>query len=190
MQFELKRIHREVGTTFLFVTHDQEEALVMADRIVVMNNSGLEQVGTAREIYDSPATPFVADFVGEMNWLGAEAGSGREVVLGCGAGIKVPVPFASKGPIRVGVRPERVSLVPIDVPVPAGQNSVRATVANLTFQGPNTMVELELKDGSSISCLSPATSLAPDRFAQGCEMQCVWDVSSTLVFDVSTPATA
>src|SRR5438309_6674203 len=76
MQFELKRIQAELGTTFVYVTHDQEEALAMSDRIAVMNGGRVEQIGTPREIYERPQTPFVADFVGSLNVLEiADAGA-------------------------------------------------------------------------------------------------------------------
>jgi len=70
MKLELRRVHRELGTTMIYVTHDQDEALVLSDRIMVMNNAGIAQIGTPQEIYERPATPFVARFIGESNFLG------------------------------------------------------------------------------------------------------------------------
>ena len=92
MQFELKRIQREVGITFVYVTHDQEEALTMSDRIAVMNAGNVEQIGTPTEIYDRPSTVFVANFIGQANlWLGKQTGRvNRDLRRGRGAGHQTP----------------------------------------------------------------------------------------------------
>jgi spermidine/putrescine transport system ATP-binding protein len=192
MQVELKRIHEEVGTTFLFVTHDQEEALVMADRIVVMRDGGLDQVGSAREIYDAPATPFVADFIGELNWIDAEARSATDAILSDGTPIRLP-PAPAKvnpGPIRVGVRPEKIRLTAVETPAKASESTVRAVISGVTFQGPSTTVELRLADGTSVRCLSHATDVGSDMLAPGREVRCIWDVASTLVFEAPQAAVA
>ncbi len=184
MQIELKRIHQEVGTTFLFVTHDQEEALVMADRIVVMREGALEQVGTAREIYDAPVTPFVADFVGELNWLDANASSGA-AILSDGAQIKLPEASQHRrGPVRIGFRPEKMRLAPIDAVIGPQDNGVRATITSVTFQGPITTVDLRLTDGMIVRCQSSATDTIelPEK---GGTVLCLWQIGSTLVFDAS-----
>lgn len=190
MQVELKRIHADTGTTFLFVTHDQEEALVMADRIVVMRDGGLEQIGTARAIYDEPATPFVADFVGELNWLGAERRSQDFAILSDGSAIGLP-PLAHEalGPVRIGVRPERVRLTGTgETPAPH-ENAVAARVTGVTFQGPNTVVEMRMADGTPLRCLCPPAAAPADLAASGREVRCMWDVAATLVFpDPSRPA--
>ena len=87
MQFELKRIQREVGITFVYVTHDQEEALTMSDRIAVMNAGNVEQIGSPTEIYDRPATVFVASFIGQANlWPGTQNRHGRRRRRALGAG--------------------------------------------------------------------------------------------------------
>jgi spermidine/putrescine transport system ATP-binding protein len=173
-----------VGTTFLFVTHDQEEALVMADRIVVMREGALEQVGTAREIYDAPVTPFVADFVGELNWLDANASSGA-AILSDGAQIKLPEASQHRrGPVRIGFRPERMRLAPIDAVIGPQDNGVRATITSVTFQGPITTVDLRLTDGMIVRCQSSATDTIelPEK---GGTVLCLWQIGSTLVFDAS-----
>ena len=116
MQIELKRLQRDTGITFVFVTHDQEEALTMSDRIAVMSQGKVRQVGTPREIYDHPAERFVADFIGEANMLKgelvqAEGGRGRVRLVG---GIEVParIPDGAprSGPVTVVVRPEHAAL--------------------------------------------------------------------------------
>ena len=92
MQIELKRIQREVGITFIYVTHDQEEALTMSDRIAVMNEGRVEQIGTPEEIYHSPPTVFVANFIGIANLLPATVASidGKQVVAALEGGVRMP----------------------------------------------------------------------------------------------------
>jgi spermidine/putrescine ABC transporter ATP-binding subunit len=114
MQIELKRIQEDVGITFVVVTHDQEEAMAMADRIAVMNEGRIDQLGTPSEIYDRPATPFVADFIGDMNHLEGRLerdGDRRTVVLGGGTAIGIGrvVQDAEGGArVRAGLRPDEV----------------------------------------------------------------------------------
>jgi spermidine/putrescine transport system ATP-binding protein len=114
MQLELKRIQHELGTTFVYVTHDQEEALSMSDRIAVMNMGLVEQLGSPREIYESPATPFVADFVGVLNAMEIRVDEVDDLTavmrVGDGQRVEVPAPTgASIGQrLTAAVRPERV----------------------------------------------------------------------------------
>lgn len=134
LRLEIKRLQRQVGVTTIFVTHDQEEALVMADRIVVMNQGHIEQVGTPEEIYRSPATAFVADFVGVMNFLRGEAGPVPNRVR-CGAlelGCADEHGFAAGTPVMVAIRPEDVRLGVSDTTAP---NTVRASVEEIEFLG-------------------------------------------------------
>ena len=143
MQFELKRIQREVGITFVYVTHDQEEALTMSDRIAVMNAGRVEQIGTPTEIYDNPASVFVAGFIGQANLWPAMVTAvdgivhadtlGSSVTARCGATAVVT------GPAVIMVRPERLSL---SADRPAGTSAVAGTVVDLTFQGPVVRVSL------------------------------------------------
>lgn len=106
MQFELKQLHRELGITFVFVTHDQEEALTMSDRIAVMNKGVIEQLANPQELYDHPATKFVADFIGENNTLAGEIKNG--MFYGNGYQIKVNSPI--EGQAMLLVRPEHIYL--------------------------------------------------------------------------------
>jgi spermidine/putrescine transport system ATP-binding protein len=158
MQFELKRIQREVGITFVYVTHDQEEALTMSDRIAVMSDGRVEQIGTPAEIYDNPASVFVAGFIGQANLWPATvtdhaAGATRVNALG-GASL-----FGSCGDstLAVGsaatlmVRPERISIsLAQPTSQSGGDQSVNATVSDLAFQGPIVRLALEAADGSPI----------------------------------------
>jgi spermidine/putrescine transport system ATP-binding protein len=155
MQFELKRIQREVGITFIYVTHDQEEALTMSDRIAVMNAGNVEQIGTPTEIYDRPATVFVASFIGQANlWAGRQTGRANrdfvEVdVLGTTLKAKPgDTTIEPGGHATLMVRPERVR-VSMDRPI-GDVATVPATVKDLTFQGPVVRLSLAAQDDSTI----------------------------------------
>jgi spermidine/putrescine transport system ATP-binding protein len=141
MQIELKRLQLETGITFVFVTHDQEEALTMSDRIAVMSAGKIQQVGTAKEIYIHPRNRFVASFIGETNFLHgvAEAGALR---LGTGERIEVPG-LPAGGEATVSVRPEQVRLV-----LPS--DGLKATVASLVYFGTDTHCHLHLADGTEV----------------------------------------
>ncbi len=155
MQFELKRIQRELGITFVYVTHDQEEALTMSDRIAVMNAGNVEQIGTPTEIYDRPASVFVAGFIGQANlWHGRQTGRANrdyvEVdVLGTTLRARPgEITTEPGGQVTLMVRPERVR---VSMEPPTGDlAAVRATVADLTFQGPVLRLSLAAADGSPV----------------------------------------
>ncbi len=155
MQFELKRIQREVGITFIYVTHDQEEALTMSDRIAVMNNGNVEQIGSPTEIYDRPATVFVASFIGQANlWPGRQTGrTNRDFVevdvLGTTLKAKPgDTTIEPGGHATLMIRPERVR---VSMEVPTGDvATVPATVKDLTFQGPVLRLSLAAPDDSTI----------------------------------------
>jgi len=155
MQFELKRIQREVGITFVYVTHDQEEALTMSDRIAVMSDGHVEQIGTPTEIYDVPASVFVAGFIGQANlWPGTvtERTGGRATFTTFG-GVALPATCRAET-VQAGqagtlmVRPERVA---VSTSEPHGEGArVPATMTDLTFQGPVVRLVLEAPDTSPI----------------------------------------
>jgi spermidine/putrescine transport system ATP-binding protein len=150
MQIELTRIQEQVGITFIYVTHDQGEALSMSDRIAVMSNGVIEQMDTPSEIYDRPLTAFVADFIGEMNFLegGVTSASDGEFELETGAGVVVRGRGdAQRGQsVRVGIRPARVSIVTgrVDEPV----NTARGVVASKMYLGDEVQVVATLDGGT------------------------------------------
>jgi spermidine/putrescine transport system ATP-binding protein len=151
MQIELKRLQMETGITFVFVTHDQEEALTMSDRIGVMSQGKLQQVGTAKEIYTRPKNRFVASFIGETNFLEARAEGGK-VRLASGDLVEFEAP--ATGDITLTIRPEQLRLVP------AGEvGAIPAVISNLVYFGTDTHVHLELADRTEIMARvqSPAT---------------------------------
>ena len=129
MQIELKRIQRQVGITFIFVTHDQEEALTMSDTIVVMDRGGIQQIGTPEDIYNEPKNAFVADFIGESNIIDGVMIRDRLVRM---YGREFPCldsGFAENEPVDVVIRPEDIDIVPPE------QGQLAGTVTNVTFKG-------------------------------------------------------
>jgi len=153
MQLELKRIQREVGITFVFVTHDQGEALTMSDRIAVMSQGRVEQIGSPEEIYHSPASLFVAGFIGSANLLPGEvsAADGDDVVVTLNAGGSVRTRAGARPAngerVSVMLRPERLHLASGEA---ADGRSVSGIVRELIFQGASTRLEMELADGTAV----------------------------------------
>ncbi|MGF7163248.1 spermidine/putrescine transport system ATP-binding protein [Rhodoligotrophos appendicifer] len=149
MQIELKRLQHETGITFIFVTHDQEEALAMSDRIAVMSNGKILQIGTPRDIYDRPSERFVADFIGETNFLSAEilarSGATATVRLFSGAEICAALPerFSRDGRVTIVVRPEHAQLID-----PGAQGTLKGEVENIVYLGTDTHFHLRLEDGN------------------------------------------
>ncbi|MFG2515463.1 ABC transporter ATP-binding protein [Streptomyces sp. NPDC048584] len=148
MQLELKRIQTEVGITFVHVTHDQEEAMTMADTVAVMNAGRVEQLGSPADLYENPRTTFVANFLGTSNLIEAEvdSASGGELVLKAGGG-KLALPEARNsaatttgGKVLVGVRPEKISLTHADDAgeIPGGRNRITGRIADSSFLGVST----------------------------------------------------
>jgi spermidine/putrescine transport system ATP-binding protein len=143
MQIELKRLQNETGITFVFVTHDQEEALTMSDRIAVMSAGKILQIGTPREIYDQPAERFVASFIGESNFLAARLENGR-VTLDSGGSFAVSVPEGLRdGAVSVLVRPEH-GRVKAGSP---GEGEIAVRVENVVYSGDSTTYHLILPTG-------------------------------------------
>ncbi len=154
MQIELKRIQREVGITFIYVTHDQEEALTMSDRIAVMNEGRVEQIGTPREIYHSPTSVFVANFIGVANLIPAivEQSDGTSATVILAGNHRVPVPAGGHllrpgAAATVMVRPERLLL---SESAPAGGTGLPVIVEHAVFQGPVVRTILRAVDGTEI----------------------------------------
>ena len=151
MQIELKRLQVETGITFVFVTHDQEEALTMSDRIGVMSAGKLQQVGTAKEIYTRPKNRFVASFIGETNFLSATAEGGK---VRLASGDVVDFETAIKGDVTLTIRPEQLRLG-----AASEAGAIAATISNLVYFGTDTHVHLELADRTELVARvqSPAT---------------------------------
>jgi spermidine/putrescine transport system ATP-binding protein len=175
MQLELKRIQREVGIAFLFVTHDQGEALTLSDRIAVMSEGAVEQVGTPEEVYGRPASLFVAGFIGSANLLpGALVGrDGGEAVVELRAGPRVRAAGGASslpagGPCTVMLRPERLR------PAEDGGQGLTATVVALAFQGATKRLQLALADGTTIVA-QVASHAAPPSLRPGQPLRVGWE---------------
>ncbi len=164
MQLELKRLNHETGATFVYVTHDQEEALAMSARIAVMHHARIAQIGTPAAIYEDPRTRFVADFIGEANFLGGKAvrqHDGQNRIPrndGCwviqhssGADFLVPDhPTIREGsPVEIAIRPEWHDLWR-EGEVPLGENALAATVRDIVYLGETLHVLAELADGTTV----------------------------------------
>jgi spermidine/putrescine transport system ATP-binding protein len=154
MQLELKRLQREVGITFIYVTHDQEEALTMSDRIAVMHQGRVLQVGSPREIYDCPATRFVADFIGTMNFLTGgvlSEGDGAAVIEVADLGrFRAPPArgLVAGQEVTLAIRPERIRLLGPDAP--AEGESLHGSLEEVLFVGNDTQYLVRLANGGRL----------------------------------------
>ncbi|MBD2508158.1 ABC transporter ATP-binding protein [Nostoc muscorum FACHB-395] len=170
MQVELSNLHKDLGVTFVMVTHDQEEALSLSDRIAVMNQGKIEQVGTPSQIYERPQTSFVADFIGDTNLFSGEivAVDSSSIKISTKTGLSIIINRAEDTPsqlsqaVVVSVRPEKIqlSLYPPNLPA----NCFEGRLINVMYLGTHVNYVVELTNGISINVLQPNTFGAlPDR---------------------------
>ncbi|MBQ4101790.1 MAG: ABC transporter ATP-binding protein [Oscillospiraceae bacterium] len=129
MQLELKKIQRETGITFVYVTHDQEEALTMSDRVVVMNDGVIQQIGTPQDIYNEPVNAFVADFIGESNIVDGIMYEDYDVEFAGAEFVCVDKGFQREEQVKVVIRPEDIEVVPVD------DGKISGVVENVIFKG-------------------------------------------------------
>jgi spermidine/putrescine transport system ATP-binding protein len=181
MQVELKRIQREVGVTFVYVTHDQGEALTMSDRIAVMNDGRVEHLGTPREIYERPATKFVAGFIGTSNLLSGTVGiveNGRAViVVGPGERIVFPVDGTGVTPgqsLELSVRPEKIDLTTTE-PAGGDRSVVRGVVTEVVYLGTSTNYNVTTSTGADVVVFDQNASNAEDIAARGDSVFLSWN---------------
>jgi spermidine/putrescine transport system ATP-binding protein len=185
MQIELKRIQDQVGITFIYVTHDQEEALSMSDRVAVMSNGVIEQLDTPRAIYDHPLTAFVADFIGDMNFLegrvAESADGGYAVDAGEGVVVRGRGQPAGGSVVRVGIRPERIVVERGNGSGTA--NSARCEVLTKMYLGDQVQLILRLANGSEFVVREQRTSAAPaiDSLDPGDAATARWDEAAPLL---------
>jgi spermidine/putrescine transport system ATP-binding protein len=161
LQLELKALQRSVGVTFVYVTHDQEEALTMSDRLAVMRDGLVEQVGAPEAVYAAPDSAYVAGFLGSANLLDVEVVGPDGAAVTCRLG-SLPlraVGTAHAGPGKVIVRPERISLATADSAdtTPVGHNAFHGLVDRVVYLGPTTHVVLRLADGQTLLVGMPST---------------------------------
>jgi spermidine/putrescine ABC transporter ATP-binding subunit len=156
MQLELKALNKQLGTTFIYVTHDQEEALTMSDRIAVMDNARVAQLGTPAEIYENPRTAFVAKFIGESNFfegLAAERSNGQWVIRQAkGQCFRVPNhPSLTEGQeVRIAVRPEWMDVSSPDA-VPPGENALAGVIREIIYLGETMHVIVTVPDAGDVT---------------------------------------
>ena len=174
MQTELTRIHRQVGTTFVFVTHDQDEALSMATRIAIMSGGKVAQTGSPREVYERPVNRFVADFVGETTFLvGSITREGGTAWFCPPGGERVPAPDgAADGEVTLMVRPEALALRPIDAA--AGPPGLRATIVNAAFLGNHTRITLATAAGEIVAIRPHGPGFRSATLEEQGQEVCVW----------------
>jgi ABC-type Fe3+/spermidine/putrescine transport system ATPase subunit len=180
LQVELSQIQREIGTTFVFVTHDQGEAMTMADRIAVMNEGRLEQIGTAEEIYRRPNSRFVADFIGESNFTDVEFVDGAVVTMHGRIRLTAP-PVAASGTGVLMIRPECVRLTPAS----EGDPGLIGTVVKVSFLGSATRASV-LCPAVDAPFIVDIPSGLDHQIRATSLVQLTWDVKDTVVLD--TPA--
>ncbi|MFD9029855.1 ABC transporter ATP-binding protein [Streptomyces sp. NPDC059567] len=192
MQLELKRIQTEVGITFVHVTHDQEEAMTMADQVAVMNGGRVEQLGAPADLYENPRTTFVANFLGTSNLIEAEVveNGGSDLVVTAGGGkLRLPADRCSAtvrtgGKVLVGVRPEKISLAHADDAgkIADGRNKVTGRIADSSFIGVSTQYVVNSPAGAELQVYEQ--NIERDaRLAPGAEVVLHWNPAHTFGLD-------
>ncbi len=183
MQIELKRIQQEVGITFIHVTHDQEEAMTMADTVAVMRAGQLEQVGAPADLYDRPATTFVANFLGQSNLLPLTLSGGGEAGLAAGTthGVQLLVDRtqlpAQATAVKLGIRPEKLRLLGADAPAVA--NRLDGRVTDASFNGVATTYLVAMPWGQELTVTQPNDG--SPRAQLGDEVTLGWDPHQAFV---------
>jgi spermidine/putrescine transport system ATP-binding protein len=193
MQIELKRIQHQVGITFIYVTHDQEEALSMSDRVAVMSHGVIEQLDEPRAIYDHPLTPFVADFIGDMNFLIGEvveaADDGYAIAAGPGVVVRGRGVAARGQRVRVGIRPERMVATP--GAANGSANTAAAEVVTKMYLGDQIQIVARLATGADVVVREQRASADPalDAIHPGDSIALCWDEAAPLLLGEVTAAT-
>ncbi|WP_026534643.1 ABC transporter ATP-binding protein [Arthrobacter sp. H14] len=181
MQGELKKIQMDVGLTFIHVTHDQEEAMTMADTVAVMNAGRVEQMGAPRDLYDLPKTPFVANFLGKSNLVAGTITEdlGDTVALNAG-GNRIMVhksrTTSTVGSVLVGIRPEKLQILHAS-DAPAGPNQLRGRVSDVSFTGVSTEYLVDIPGIGALGVFSQ--NRGQDSAERGDEVVLVWDTAHT-----------
>ena len=197
MQVELKRIQGEVGITFIFVTHDQEEAMTMSDRIAVIHRGKIEQLGAPEDLYERPATDFVARFLGVSNLLDAEL-AGRDdrfasLKLKDGTIVRAPTATVNGATtVRVGVRPEKLRILAISDGAEAASsdlNSIEGTVLDASYMGVSTqyLVATPYDHRLVVYAQNLETSGASEVLADGQRVRLTWKPQHTFVINAEAP---
>ncbi|OLZ66955.1 spermidine/putrescine ABC transporter ATP-binding protein [Streptomyces sp. IMTB 2501] len=194
MQLELKRIQTEVGITFVHVTHDQEEAMTMADTVAVMNAGRVEQLGSPTDLYENPNTTFVANFLGTSNLIEAEVDTknGGDIVLKAGGGKLVlpesrcSAPAKAGGKVLVGIRPEKISLTHADDAgeIPEGRNRLTGKIADASFIGVSTQYVIDSPVCDELAVYVQNVE-RDGRLMPGADVVLHWSPAHTFGFDAA-----
>ncbi|MZD03941.1 TOBE domain-containing protein, partial [Streptomyces sp. SID5785] len=199
MQLELKRIQTEVGITFIHVTHDQEEAMTMADTVAVMNQGRVEQLGAPTDLYENPRSTFVANFLGTSNFIEAEiAGrTGDDLTLKTGDGTlalsagRCTAATETGGKVLLGVRPEKISVAHADdaAQVPDGRNRITGRIADSSFIGVSTQYVIDTPHSDAFEVY--AQNIERDaRLVPGAEVVLHWNPAHSFGLDAAQDADA
>jgi spermidine/putrescine transport system ATP-binding protein len=196
MQLELKRIQQEVGITFIYVTHDQEEAMTMSDRIAVMNHGHYEQLGDPEALYERPKTRFVAGFLGVSNLLPAtqtgKADGYATLALSDATQVRVPAAAVNGSErLEIGVRPEKIRIHAPGDPVPTGHNVIDGTVRDASYVGVSTSYVVEARGGMRLTVYEQNVERATrsELWSRGEEVRLSWSPDHTFaVADAGAPA--
>ena len=187
MQVELKRIQQEVGITFIYVTHDQEEAMTMSDRIAVMNKGHYEQLGDPEILYERPTTRFVASFLGVSNLLPATIvgtdGAYARAQVGDDAAIRIPSGLVDgHTSVSIGVRPEKIRLSEPSVDAPSGHNRLTGIVRDASYLGVSTQYQVESRGGTlTVYEQNIERATRAELWARGDEVQLTWSPDHSFV---------
>jgi spermidine/putrescine transport system ATP-binding protein len=197
MQVELKRIQQEVGITFIYVTHDQEEAMTMSDRIAVMNKGRYEQLGDPESLYERPTTRFVAGFLGVSNLLPGTADGTADgyalVRLKDGTRVRVPGSMVTQAPnVDIGIRPEKIRLIGMDATPPTGHNRLRGVIKDASYIGVSTQYIVEIPGETQLAVYEQNVERATrsELWATGEEVQLSWSPDHSFVVHDATPVEA
>jgi spermidine/putrescine transport system ATP-binding protein len=181
MQVELKEIQREVGITFVYVTHDQEEALSMSDRIAVMHDGKVIQCGAPEDVYERPTEPFVADFIGISNLIEGTSQGGGLVRIGNGSDVPAPLPddCAAGEVVRIAVRPEKIAIGELE----DGMVSLDGVVEQRVYLGMTTQVTVSVGNGAKVVAVEQLKyrASADDRWEPGTAVKVGWHPEHCLV---------
>ncbi|WP_175411251.1 ABC transporter ATP-binding protein [Streptomyces sp. TRM64462] len=193
MQLELKRIQTEVGITFVHVTHDQEEAMTMADTVAVMNAGRVEQLGAPADLYDNPRSTFVANFLGTSNLIEGEVveAAGEVTVAAGGGKLRMPADrcaaaTATGGRLLVGIRPEKITLAHADDAdaIPAGRNKVTGRISDASFIGVSTQYVVDGPAGTGLQVYEQNIE-RDTRLVPGAPVVLHWNVEHTFGLDAA-----